>query len=147
MDLNSCFSLPLCGLLPAPQTWQARLHPRAFAPATLSVRNILLCRLTPNFLQVFLFFFFLFFPLGLDSNVPFFSTLFANICSGLFPFPIFTPCFNFLIRTYHFLTYYILFLSLAYHLPLLLQCKLPESRDFFLSTAVSLAPKAVPGQW
>ena len=138
----ACSSSPLRGLLPAPQAWQAWPHPRAFAPTALSVMNILFCRLTLHFLCVFLFF--SFFPLGLDSGIPFFPTLFSNICPGLLPFPIFTPCFSFLIRAYHFLTYYILFLSLAYHLSLLLQCKLPESRDLFLYTAVLLAPKAVP---
>ena len=96
--------------------------------------------------ESFYFLFFSFFPLGLDSNVLFFSTLFSNICPGLLPFPIFTPCFSFLIRMYHFLTYYILFLSVAYHLSLLLQHKLPESRGLFLSTAMSLAPEAVPGK-
>ena len=140
-------SLP--GLLPILQTWQARSHPRGLRTCSLVYLSGILSfagSLLISF-KSFYFFFFPFFPLRLDLNIPFFSTLFSNIFPGLLPFSILTPCFNLLIRTYHFLTYCILCISLAYRLSVLLECKLPEGRDFFLSTAVLPAPKTVPGKY
>lgn len=122
--------------------------PGAFVPAPLSIcQEYSPLQALPSFpSSLLIFFFFPFFPLSLDLNILFFSTLFSNIFPGLSPFSILTPCFNLLIRIYHFLTYYILFISLAYRLSLLLECKLPEGRDFIMSTAVLLAPKTVPGK-
>lgn len=89
-------SLSLVSLL-FPQTCQAHSHLQTFAPAAFSIRNTLLTG-SP-------------FPLNLDSNVLSFQH-FSNIFRAFLPFSLPTSCFFFLLSTYHFLTYSILFILL-----------------------------------